>query len=124
MKIKTVFILGTIVMGLFGLAFLLFPEALTTYYGNTLGDGGVIFARLWGGATLALASILWFARDAEDSEARRAIVIGGFVYSILGLIVALYSQLMGMVNSLGWSTVIIYFLFAVDFGYFLFKKSE
>jgi hypothetical protein len=123
-KIRTLFILAAVVQGLFGLGFLLIPETLTSFYGNTLGQGGVIFARLFGTALLALAATFWFARDAEESEARRAIIIGGLVNSLIGFLVALYSQVTGMVNELGWSTVIIYFLFAVDFGYALIKKPN
>jgi uncharacterized membrane protein YfcA len=124
MRTKILFTLAAVVQAIFGLGFLLIPETLTGFYGNTLSQGGVVFARLFGTALLALAAIFWFARDLEDSEALRAIVIGGFINSFVGLLVALYSQLTGMVNELGWSTVIIYFLFALDFGFFLFKKPN
>lgn len=47
-----------------------------------------------------------------------------FVYSAVGLVVALYSQLAGMVNALGWSTVVLFLLFALGFGYFQFMKPS
>ena len=124
MKIRRVFIMAAVVQAIFGLGFLLIPETLTSFYGNTLSQGGVVFARLFGTALLALAATFWFARDAAESEARRAIVIGGFVNSSVGFLVALYSQVTGMVNALGWSTVIIYLLFVMDFGFYLLKKPD
>ena len=124
MQIRRVFIFAAVVQTIFGLGFLLIPETISTFYGNTLSQGGVVFARLFGTAILALAAIFWFARDAEESEARRAIVIGGFVNSLIGFLVALFSQVTGMVNALGWSTVLIYLFFAMDFGYFMFKKPD
>ena len=124
MKIKNLFTIAAVVQTIFGLGFLLIPETLTSFYGNTLSQGGVVFARLFGAAILALAATLWFARDSAESEARRAIVIGGFVNSLIGFLVSLFSQVTGMVNALGWSTVLIFLFFAVGFGYFLFTKPD
>ena len=124
MKIKSLFTIAAVVQTIFGLGFLLIPETLTSFYGNTLSQGGVVFARLFGAAILALAATLWFARDSAESEARRAIVIGGFVNSLIGFLVSLFSQVAGMVNALGWSTVLIFLFFAVGFGYFLFTKPD
>ena len=124
MKIKNLFTIAAVVQTIFGLGFLLIPETLTSFYGNTLSQGGVVFARLFGAAILALAATLWFARDSAESEARRAIVIGGFVNSLIGFLVSLFSQVAGMVNALGWSTVLIFLFFAVGFGYFLFTKPD
>ena len=124
MKLKTLLILGAIVNAIFGLAFLLVPEAVTSVYGNTLSQGGIIFARLFGAAMLGFAALSWSARSAPESEARRSIVLGSFVYSALGFIVSLVSQLAGMVNALGWSTVVLFLLFALGFGYFQFMKPK
>lgn len=73
---------------------------------------------------LGFAALSWSARSAPESEARRSIVLGSFVYSVLGFIVSLVSQLAGMVNALGWSTVVLFLLFALGFGYFQFMKPK
>ena len=66
----------------------------------------------------------WFARDAGESKARRGIVIALFVGDVLGFIVALLGQLSGVLNALGWSTVALYLLFALGYGYFQFVKPS
>jgi hypothetical protein len=51
--------------------------------GNVLSNYGVettpavaLMARLFGGVLLAIAVILWFARDFHDAAAVRAVLIG------------------------------------------------
>jgi hypothetical protein len=45
-----------------------------------------------------------------------------FIGDAIGFVVALIAQLGGVENELGWSTVAIYLLLAVGFGYFRFAK--
>jgi hypothetical protein len=40
----------------------------------------------------------------------------------IGFVVGLIAQLRNVVNQVGWSTVVIYLLLALGFGYFQFKK--
>jgi len=46
------------------------------------------------------------------------------MFSYNGFVVALINQLSGLVNALGWSTVALYLLFALGYGYFQFKKPD
>jgi len=41
----------------------------------------------------------------------------------IGGMVSLLAQFRGVMNDLGWSSVVIYLLFALGFGYFQFAKS-
>ncbi|NIV32089.1 MAG: hypothetical protein GWN58_22190, partial [Anaerolineae bacterium] len=69
--------------------------------------------------------VAWFARDAEDSAARRAIVLGFFLTGIIGFIVALLGQLSGVMNTLGWLVVGLYLvLVGGGYGYFQFVKPK
>ena len=79
---------------------------------------------LFGASLVGFAFLSWFARDTTDSDARRAIVLALFVSDGIGFIVALVGQLAGVVNALGWSTVVIYLLLAVGFGYIQFARSS
>jgi hypothetical protein len=124
MKLGTVLTLNAIVAVLFGLGFVLVPGALTSLYGATLSAAGIYVARLFGAAVLGFAALAWFARDAQESVARRAIVLGLFVSWAVGLICALVGQLAGAVNALGWSTVVIYLLFALGLAYFQFIEPS
>ena len=73
---------------------------------------------------LSFAVLTWVARNAPDSETRRAILLALFVGDSVGFVIALIGQLGGEVNVLGWSTVAIYLLLAVGFGYFRFVAKQ
>ena len=124
MKLTTLFIVYAVVSAVFGLAFVFVPEASLALYGITLSPGGVPIARLFGAALLEFALLSWFARKAGDSEARQAIILAIFVGEVLGFVVALYGQLSGVVNALGWSTVAVYLFLAIGFGYFQLMRPK
>lgn len=123
MKLKNLFTLSTIFLVLFALGFMLIPVQLSAFFGNAIEAGGVLYARLLGAASLALAAITWFSREAADSDARRAIILGGLIYSAAGLIITLVAQFTGTMNEYGWAIVAIYALFAIDYGYSQFAKA-
>jgi hypothetical protein len=122
MKLKTLFLANTIIATLFGLAFLFHPSGLMSLYGVSLGIGAVLIARLFGAALLGYGILTWLVRNAYDSAALKAIVIALFLSDLAGCIVAIFGQLSGATNALGWSTVAIYALLAVGFGVFALKK--
>ena len=124
MKLKTLLIVNAIVALLFGLAFVFLAETFMSFYGTTLSAGGQLIAQLFGAALLGYAVLSWFARDAEESLARKAIVLSLCIGDTVGFVVALLGQLSGVVNSLGWSTVVIYLLLALGFAYFGIMKPS
>lgn len=123
MKLNVFMAIAAVVSGLFGLGFVFIPEQLMSLYGAAPHAGANYMAQLLGAALLGVALILWLCRDAEDSPARQAILLGMFVADGVGFVVALMVQLGGGINALGWSTVFIYLLFGLGFGYFRFIKS-
>jgi hypothetical protein len=100
------------------------PGQVTSFYSPEVGATLEYVAQLFGAALLAFAVLTWVARNAPDSEARRAILLALFVGDGVGFVIALIAQLGGVVNALGWSTVIIYGLLAIGFGYFRFAGTE
>ena len=124
MKLGTFLIIAAVVSVLFGLGLVLLAGPLMSLYGISLSPGGLIIARLLGAALLGYAVLTWCARKAEDSEARKAIILSIFISDAIGFIVALIGRLSGAVNAFGWSTVIIYLLLALGFGYFQFIKKS
>ena len=123
MKLNVFMAIVAVVAVLFGLGFVLVPEQLMSLYGAAPDAGTNYMAQLLGAALLGFAVILWLCKDAEDSPVRQAILLGLFVAEGVGFGVALIIQLGGTINALGWSTVIIYLLFTLGFGYFRFIKS-
>lgn len=124
MKLSVFLTIVAVVAFIFGILCILIPGALLSLYGISLSAGGQVVARLFGAALLGYSVLTWSARKAEDSEARKAIIFALFVGETLGFVVALIAQLAGAVNALGWSTVVIYFLLALGFCYFQFRKRS
>lgn len=124
MKFSNLMVIKAIVCLVFGIPLLLVPGLLLSFYGITLGPGGVFMARVYGASLLGNLMLTWFARNAADSEARRAIILDLFIYDAIGFVVALLVQLSGLMNVLGWSIVAIYLLLTLGYGYFQFVKPS
>ncbi len=122
MKLSTLMRINAVVAAVFGIAFVLVPGQVLSLYGPDTTAALKYTGQLFGAALVSFAVLTWSARNAENSEARRAIVLALFVGDAVGFVLALIGQLGNVVNSLGWSTVAIYLLLAVGFGYFQFAK--
>ena len=122
MRLNILMVLNAIVAGVFGVVFVLVPGRLVSLYGVTADASLTYVAQLFGAALIALAVVTWMARNAADSDARRAIVLGLAIGNIVGFVIALIGQLGAVVNALGWSTVVIYLLLALGFGFFALRK--
>ena len=105
---------------LFGLAYLLVPDAMASLYGITL-DPSSQYPRFFGSALLGFAALLWLARKVTSGPALRAVLVGSFVASLTGLVVAVIQALDPVGNALEWSSVVIYFLLSLGFGDFVFR---
>ena len=122
MKLKTLMIINAIVAIVFGVAFVIVPAQVYSLYDVTPNEQLKYMGQLYGAAIIGFALLTWMARNATDSDARRAIVLALFICNGICFIVALIGQLSNVVNALGWSTVAIYLFFALGFGYFQFFK--
>jgi hypothetical protein len=123
MKLKTLMLINVVIAGLFGIAFLIVPWQVLSLYGVQPSPVLNYLGQLFGAALFTFAVLTWEARKAVASDARIAIVRALFIGDGIGFIVALMGQLNHVVNPLGWSTVVIYLLLALGFGYFNFTKS-
>ncbi len=106
---------------LFGLAFLLVPASLLTLYGIALIPSNQWVARLFGSALLGYTAILWLSRKVPSGPALRAILVGAFVASVTGLVIAILELPFGSGNVPVWSTALIYFLLSLGFGDFVLR---
>ena len=81
-------------------------------------------AREYGASLIGNMLLTWFARSAQESETRRAIVLGMTFYNSIGFIVTLLALLSGVLGPVAWLGIVIYLFFAVGFGYFLFQPKK
>lgn len=124
MKLSTFLSIVGVVATLFGIGFVAAPAEVLAQYGITADRSVAIMSRLFGAALINIGLIAWFARFIVDSVGRRSIVLAGLIGDVIGLFVALQGQMNGDVNALGWSTVIIYGLFAIGFACFQFAPKR
>ncbi len=122
MNLSLLMTINAVVAAVFGLAFVVAPTQIVSLYGPSADPALRYVAQLFGSALIGFAVLTWMARKATASDARSAIVLSLFVSDGLGFVLALIGQLGGVVNSMGWSTVVIYLLLALGFGYFQFMK--
>lgn len=124
MKFTTLMVIKAVVCLVLGLLILIVPDFVYSLFGTSLTEGGTFAAREYGASLIGNLMVAWFARNATESKARRAIILGLCVYDSIGFIVTLVAVISGILNPLGWSVVAIYLFFAVGFGYFLVKSPK
>jgi hypothetical protein len=121
MRLTLTFTVAAIGSLLFGLAYLLVPASLLSLYGLAPDPSSQWIARYFGSALLGFAVIFWLARKVPSGPALRAVLVGAFVVSVTGLVVAILQLRLGFGNTLVWSTALIYFLLSLGFGDFVFR---
>ncbi len=124
MKFKTLMIIKAVVCLGFGPLLLFFPGELLNFLGTSYGGGAALTGREYGAALMGNLMLTWFARDAEKSITRKAIILHLFVYDAIALIVTLTIQLSGGLNVFGWGIVFVYLFFTIGFGYFLIQERK
>ena len=122
MRLRSLLLLaGVIALG-FGLAFLFAPRPMLALYGVAADAGIVLMSRFFGAALVQLGMVLYLIRDVGDLRTQRGVIIGSFLGSVAGLVVALTGQFWGVVNQFGWSSVAIYGLLTLGYGSFMFGR--
>ena len=124
MKFQTLMVIKAVVCLGLGVPILLAPVFLYSLFGASLNPGGVFAAREYGASLMGNMLLTWFARNAIESDARRAIVLALCVYDAVGFVITLMAQFTGVLGPLGWFAAAIYLFFAIAFGYFLLPKRK
>ena len=124
MKLKSLFIFNAITVIIFGVGSVLAPQVFVSLFGATLNPAGMLMMQYGGAWLIGIGLLAWFARNAADSEARRAIVLAFMICYSIAFVLALLSQLAGVLNALGWGTVVLNLLLAIGYGYFQFAKQQ
>ena len=122
MRLRSLLLLAGVIALAFGLAFLLVPKPMLGLYGVAVDPEIVLISRFFGAALVQLGMVLYLIRDVGDLRTQRGVVIGSFLGSVAGLVVALTGQFWGVVNQFGWSTVAIYGLLTLGYGSFMFGR--
>ncbi len=124
MKLNLFLIINAVIAAVFGIIFALIPAQAAQMYGLTATASLNYVTRLFGIALIGIAVLSWLVKNVADSDARKAILLAFLVMDALGFVWTLIGQLRGVVNTLGWLSVVIYLLLAVGFGYFRFANQR
>jgi hypothetical protein len=117
MDFRTIGLVGIVVTGVFGFAFLVAPSAVASLYGiSGWSPGQLLIARLFGLELLYVTGALYAVRDIADRSVQRVFATALGAASVLGALVTAQAVLAGATNALSWSTVVIYAFFAGAWG--------
>jgi hypothetical protein len=119
MRIRSLFLISAILGIVLGLGFYFAPEMVMSTFGIDASEAHQHSARNFGSALIGLAVISWAARNSKDSIARRAIVLGLFIYFIFGTISIVSFQLRGGSNIYAWFIIVLHVVLIIGFGYHL-----
>lgn len=124
MNLRMLFTINVPISFFFGLTCLLIPERLISLYDAEISAAGIYMTQLAGAAYLGFGVLAYQARSSKSTEFALALALAFFVQDSIGAAVSLYSQINGTFNILGWTTVVLYLLLALGYGYFRFVKPE
>ncbi len=121
MSFQNLMTIKALVCLVFGILLVGIPDTLISIFGAVLGDGGMFTAREYGSSLFGNLFLCWFARNAIESDARKAIILALFVYDLIAFVVTTFTIITGVLNPLGWAIAAIYLFFTIGFGYFMIK---
>ena len=76
MRLRTLLLIGGLLGLVFGLAFLLFPQATLRLYGVAPDPAIVLMSRFFGAALVQIGLVLYLIRDVGDPRTQRGVVMG------------------------------------------------
>jgi hypothetical protein len=113
---------ATTVLGVFGLGWLLVPDVLARYWTMAPGDSLTYLGRRYGALLIGLALTVWLGRNAPNTAARRALMIGAFASLTLTTALSLYGALALGLNA--WPAFAVEFVLTGGLAWTLFIKPE
>ncbi len=119
---NALFTVTMIIEFIFALGFMAVPATLFGTFGVTPDAFGIALARLFGSALLAFVVLVYYARASESADLQKATIRSLFIYWLVSSVFLIMSQLGGLFNSMGWSTILLHVGFLIWYGAFAFKK--
>lgn len=119
MNTRLVLTVAAVLGLLFGLAFLFIPTITLPLYGMGTSAAEVLLTRFFGSALLTIGLVNWLVKDI-DYATLRPILLANLVGDAVGAIISLMGTLGSVMSSLGWSSVLLYLLLGLGFGYLYF----
>jgi len=116
------FVAVAIITALFGLGFLLVPDAVLSLYGATTDDVGRLTGRFFGSALIALAIIYFIARDLAGGAALTGLLWAGLTINVIDLVLVFMGTVGDLLNAVGWASAVLHILLGAGFAYLIFAR--
>jgi hypothetical protein len=123
MKLSHLFIFNAIVALVFGIGFVLLPTAVYNVFGVEVSPAANTAGQLFGVELVAVGLLCWFVQNARDSAVIPKIILALLVADLLGVIVTAMATLSGVMNPLGWITVVLYLTLVIGYAYFWLRRN-
>jgi len=111
-----------VLIGIFAVGWLIVPDAMGNYWRIGPGDNLNYMGHRYAAFMLGLVVAMWLARNAPNTQARRALMIGAFIALALTTAISLYGALALALNA--WPAVVVESALVVGFIWVLFIKPE
>ena len=123
MRLGTFLVIVGAVGILFGLGGLIAPELMASTYGVMDPTAAQLLSeRFLGAELLGVGLISLLSRNLTGASVR-PLVTGSLIGNAAGFVVALMAMFNKVMSATGWSTVVIYLVFALGFAYFYFTRK-
>lgn len=122
MNSKLVLTSTAVLIGIFGLGWLIVPDVMGNYWKIAPGDNLNYMGHRYAAFMLGLVVALWLARNAPNTQARRALMIGALVALALTTTISLYGALVLALNA--WPAVVVESALLMGFVWVLCIKPE
>ncbi len=119
---KIVLTATAVLIGIFGLGWLIVPNVMGDYWRIGPGDNLNYMGHRYAAFMLGMVVALWLARNAPNTRARRALMIGAFVALALTTAISVYGAVALALNA--WPTVAVESVLLMGFVWVLFIKPE
>jgi hypothetical protein len=113
---------ATALLGVFGIGWLIMPEALARYWRMAPGENLNYMGHRYGALLIGLGVTVWLGRNALNTQARRALMIGAFVSLVLTTALSLYGALALRLNA--WPPFVVELALTVGMALALFVKPD
>ncbi|MFC1493158.1 hypothetical protein ACFL6O_04295 [candidate division KSB1 bacterium] len=125
MSFKNLLTINAVIAIFMGSACMLLPAKLLSNYGVVLPQMGMVIYQFWGATLFGLGLVTWLLRVSNEIKVQRSFALALCLTYCLSCIFAVKGQYSGA-NYFGWSTVALYLVLAIAFGYYrfyVFRKS-
>ena len=113
---------ATTLMGVFGLGWLLMPDALGRYWKLAPGANLDYMGHRYGALLIGLGVTVWLGRNALNTQARRAMMAGALVSLVLTTALSLYGALALGLNA--WAPFGVELTLTLGMAWAMFVRPE